>query len=126
LKSGVKIKVLGDLSLFPDDVREKFKSLVDKTKNNNSYFLNIALVMVVVKKFLAQLKNIALMLNNGVLSPEILMNLFLKIILYLVLTPDLIIRTGGDFRTSNFLPWQSIYSEWFFLIRNGLNLAKKI
>jgi undecaprenyl diphosphate synthase len=29
--------------------------------------------------------------------------------------PDLIIRTGGEKRTSNFLPWQSVYSEWFFL-----------
>ena len=35
--------------------------------------------------------------------------------LYIEESPDLVIRTGGDIRTSNFMPWQTVYSEWFFV-----------
>jgi undecaprenyl diphosphate synthase len=45
--------------------------------------------------------------------------------LYLNSDPELIIRTGGDCRTSNFLPWQGIYSEWFFVEKTWPELEKE-
>jgi tritrans,polycis-undecaprenyl-diphosphate synthase [geranylgeranyl-diphosphate specific] len=115
LKSNVKIRVLGDLSLFPDEVRDGFSELIEKTKDNDSYFFNIAFGYGGREEILRAVKNIASDVKSGVLNPEDIDESVFEDNLYLSSTPDLIIRTGGDFRTSNFLPWQSIYSEWFFL-----------
>ena len=54
-----------------------------------------------------------------------------KLLLPQYLQPDIVIRTGGEQRTSNFLPWQSVYSEWFFLKKtwpefNKIDLKKVI
>ena len=114
-KYKIRINVIGRYYLFPEKVQEKIKKVMDLTKNYNNYRINVALayggreeIIDAVKKIAEKLKNKELKIN------EINEKTFAEN-LYLDKEPNLIIRTGGEQRTSNFLPWQSIYSEWFFL-----------
>ena len=110
LNSGVRIRVLGDLSLFPEDVRLRIDELVEKTKNNDSYFFNVALGYGGREEILRAVKRIANDVLTKNLSVEDIDESVFEDNLYLSSCPDLIIRTGGERRTSNFLPWQSTYS----------------
>ena len=114
--SGVKLTVLGDLRQFDKDIREKVKKASKLNKKNFKINLIMAInygarqeitnaVQKVCKKLL--LKKIAL---KQVTQQEIASNLYTKNIP----DPDLIIRTGGDSRLSNFLLWQAAYSELIF------------
>ena len=80
----------------------------EKTKQNKNYIINFAIayggrqeIISAVKKLIEEKKEI----NEKNFQKS----------LWLQDEPDLIIRTGGEKRTSNFLPWQSIYSEWIFI-----------
>ena len=124
-KSGVKFSVVGDLSFFPSKLKEKLGLLVDKTKSNNSYFFNIALGYGGREEILFAMKRIAQRVEKGELSSDDIDEDVVKKNLFLSSEPDLIIRTGGDCRTSNFLPWQSIYSEWFFVDKKWPEFEKE-
>lgn len=104
----VKIKFIGDLSLVPEDIRDLCLKLEEKTKDYEKYKLNFCFAyggrLELVKAF-NKIKN-----KKGDITEEDISNS-----LWLKSNPDLIIRTGDAMRTSNFLPWQSVYSEWVFL-----------
>ena len=104
----VKIKFLGDLNLIPEELQKLCKELEEKTKNNNKFILNFCIAYGGRQEIIQAVKKIV---DNGqeITEDSIQKNLYLQD------EPDLIIRTGGQIRTSNFLPWQSTYSEWFFL-----------
>jgi undecaprenyl diphosphate synthase len=117
IKSGIKIKILGELSLFPEDIISLLNKSESISKNNNKLNLIIAInygsrqeITYAVKKIVkeALLKKI----NINDISEDTITNF-----LYTegVPEPDLIIRTGGDCRLSNFLLWQSAYSELLFI-----------
>ena len=117
IKSGIKIKILGELSLFPEDIISLLNKSVSISKNNNKLNLIIAInygsrqeITYAVKKIVkeALLKKI----NINDINEDTITNF-----LYTegVPEPDLIIRTGGDCRLSNFLLWQSAYSELLFI-----------
>jgi len=125
LNSGVRIRVLGDLSLFPEDVRLRIDELVEKTKNNDSYFFNVALGYGGREEILRAVKRIANDVLTKNLSVEDIDESVFEDNLYLSSCPDLIIRTGGERRTSNFLPWQSTYSEWVFLDKKWPEFSKE-
>jgi undecaprenyl diphosphate synthase len=114
----VKIKFIGDLSLIPEDIRELALELEDKTKNYNNYKLNFCFAyggrLELVHAF-NKLKD-----KKGKITEEDITNE-----LWLKDEPDLIIRTGNAVRTSNFLPWQSAYSEWIFLEKMWPAFAKE-
>lgn len=115
IKEKIRVKVLGDISLFPISLQEKLKLLEERTKDHKGYFFNLALGYGGREEILKAVKEIAQLVKSDKLrSVDIDEDLF-KQHLYLASEPDLIIRTGGDRRTSNFLPWQSTYSEWFFI-----------
>jgi len=125
INSGVRVKILGDLELFSVDIKQKVLDIVEKTKDNDSYFLNVAFGYGGREEILRATKNIALKVKQGVLDvTDIDKDLFAEH-LYLSSEPDFIIRTGGDIRTSNFLPWQSVYSEWFFLDKKWPEFEKE-
>ena len=110
-KYGIKIKFVGDFSLIPIELAEQCKKLELETKNNKNYTLNFALAYGGREEIISAVKSI---LKNKTQPENINHEVFEKS-LWLSSQPDLIIRTGGECRTSNFLPWQSTYSEWLFL-----------
>ena len=109
-RNGVHVKFLGDLSSLPDQIQNSLKEMEKKLSKNKRIFLNIALnyggrdeIIYAVKKTKKQLNNITI--------KDIQNNLYTKDIP----DPDVIIRTGGQMRLSNFLLWQSSYAELFFI-----------
>jgi len=112
----VRLMAVGDMSVMPPRVLAELNDAIDKTRNNKLMTLVLALsysgrwdIMNAVKKIAAEHKSGALSLD------EIDEKLFPG---YLVTNgipePDLLIRTGGDFRISNFLLWESAYTEFYF------------
>lgn len=114
-KNNVKFICTGDLEKLPEDVLHELLDAIEKTKNNTLLTLNLALSysgrwdIVNAAKKLAQ-DAIDKKINVGDIDEELFAG-------YLALKdipdPDLLIRTGGDYRISNFLLWQAAYSELY-------------
>jgi tritrans,polycis-undecaprenyl-diphosphate synthase [geranylgeranyl-diphosphate specific] len=107
----IKIKFIGNLSLLPKELQEDCLRLEKETEKNTDFIVNFALAYGGREEIISAVKKI---LKNKTKPEELNENLFEEN-LYLKSKPDIIIRTGGEKRTSNFLTWQSGYSEWFFL-----------
>jgi len=110
-KNKIKIRFIGNLSLLPKDLQEQCKELEKQTEKNNYYIANFCIAYGGKQELIEAIKKI---LKNKTKENEITEQT-IKQNLYLSDEPDMIIRTGGEKRTSNFLPWQSAYSEWFFI-----------
>ena len=110
-KYGIKIRFIGNLSLLPEDLREQCIKLVKETEKNNNFIVNFALAYGGRQEIIEAVKKI---LKNKIKPNDFNEQIFEQN-LYISSQPDMIIRTGGEKRTSNFLPWQGAYSEWFFL-----------
>lgn len=104
----LKIKFIGDLNLVPKEIKELVLELEEDTKNYDNFIVNFCFAY----GGRLELLNAFNKLKNS--KKEITENDITNA-LWLSSEPDFIIRTGGTNRTSNFLPWQSVYSEWFFL-----------
>lgn len=111
----IRINFIGRLEMLDKELQNTINTLMNKTKDYNNLTINFAVayggrseIVDAVKKIATEVKENKL--NIKEINEETILNK-----LYIKEEPDLIIRTGGDFRTSNFLPFQSTYSEWFFL-----------
>ena len=114
-KEDIKINFIGRIHLFPKDVYEKMRELMDRTKNHKSFIINFAMAYGGREEVVDAVMKLSQDVKSGKLSAEEINEEIFQDYLYTPDEPDLIIRTGGDHRTSNFLIWQSNYSEWFFL-----------
>lgn len=115
----VRITIIGRRQLIPGDVREVLETLENVTKDYNNYFLNIAVAYGGRAEIVDATRKIALMVKEGNLSVDDIDEKVIESNLYTSgipnSDPDLIIRTSGEERISNFLLWQSAYSELVFL-----------
>lgn len=107
----IRMKFIGNLNLLPEDLAEQCRVLEKETEKNSNYIVNFALAYGGRQEIIEAVKKI---LRNKVKEDDVTEETFKKA-LWLENEPDLIIRTGGEKRTSNFLPWQSAYSELIFL-----------
>ena len=114
-KNKIRIRVIGRKHLLPEKVQEALTKLEEATKDYNDYVFNLALAYGGREEIIDGIKKLAQDVKEGKVNVEDINEEMFKKYLYLADEPDLIIRTGGEQRTSNFLPWQSIYSEWIFL-----------
>lgn len=103
----IKIRFPGKLSLLPEDLQKLCKEIEENTENNENYKINFCLAYGGRQELIEAFNKIKD--EKEITEQDISNNLWLKD------EPNIIIRTGNQMRTSNFLPWQSIYSEWFFL-----------
>ncbi|MEK6885455.1 MAG: polyprenyl diphosphate synthase [Nanoarchaeota archaeon] len=108
-KNQVKIRFIGDLSLVPEDIKEICLNLEEKTKKYNKYMFNFCFAYGGRQELTAAVNKLIKSGKKQVTESDITNALWLSS------EPQFIIRTGGKTRSSNFLPWQSVYSEWFFL-----------
>jgi tritrans,polycis-undecaprenyl-diphosphate synthase [geranylgeranyl-diphosphate specific] len=107
----IRFRFIGNLSLIPEELKEECEKLEKETKRYSNYIVNIAIAYSGRQEILNAIKSI---IKNKIKINDINEDA-VKRFLYLNDEPDLIIRTGGEKRTSNFLIWQSAYSEWIFL-----------
>lgn len=114
----VKIRFIGDLYLVPEDLKKQALELEELTKNNSQLQINFCFAYS-GRSELVHAFNKLLQQGKKQIKEEDITNS-----LWLSSEPDMIIRTGNTIRTSNFLPWQSVYSEWFFLDKMWPELTK--
>lgn len=107
----VKIVHLGNLNGIPEKLKDKIEGAVELTKDNKKMTLNIAFNYGGRKEIIDAVKRIV---EDGVIADKV-DEALLSSYMYTVNIPDpdLIIRTGGEMRISNFLVWQSVYSEYY-------------
>lgn len=113
----VGVKFIGRVWLLPSKIQDKIKNVEVFTKNNKKHFLNIAVAYGGQQEITDATKKIVSEVLKGALRPSDLNETIIKEHLFTngQPAPDLIIRTGGEKRLSNFLPFQSAYSELIFL-----------
>ncbi|XP_065057833.1 dehydrodolichyl diphosphate synthase complex subunit DHDDS-like [Rhopilema esculentum] len=117
MKYGVCVRVLGDASLLPEDVRTSVARVVDFSKMNSKSTLNVAMAYSSRHEITEAVKEIAAGIKNGLLAKNDLNELLLEKCLYSRKSADvdLLIRTSGEVRLSDFLMWQSSYSMLAFV-----------
>lgn len=112
IAKGAKLQILGDMSRFPEDIAKKTLDMIGKSANNKKITVSFALnyggrdeILRAIKKIVSekiQAENITEETISTHLDTSGMPD------------PDLVIRTGGEQRTSGYLPWQSVYSELYF------------
>jgi len=110
----VKIKVIGNISLLPEKLQDAIKKAEEATKNYKNYIVNFCIAYGGQEEIAEMVKKIAEKVKDGKVSIDKITLETVKDNLYLSSEPDIIIRTSGEQRTSNFLVFQQAYSEWFF------------
>jgi len=108
---GVRIVHVGRLEAMPKKVREKVRQSMEVTKNNDQLILNIAWNYGGRDEIVYALQKI---IQEGIPAEEVTEDVVTQHLFTRCPDPDLIIRTSGEIRVSNFLLWQSAYSEWYF------------
>lgn len=115
-RTGIKLRIIGDMGGLPDGVRKEFIRAMDYTKDCNGLVLSLAVNYGSRKEMITAVKNTSKdVLTKKISVDDIDDELFSK---YLYTAdspdPDLMIRTSNELRISNFLLWQSAYTEFYF------------
>lgn len=116
LKNRVKLNVIGNLHQLPKIVQKELQYVVEKTQNNNEMTLTLALSYGGREELAKALRQVAIKVKNNLISPEKIDQFIINEHLYTQNLPDvdLLIRTSGEKRISNFLLWQIAYAELYF------------
>lgn len=112
----IKIKVLGDISVLSKGMQNSINKAIERTKENTGLTLNIAFNYGGRAEITYALKQISEEIKNNNIKIEDINEELISSYLYTKgqPDPDLLIRTSGELRTSNFLPWQLAYTEFYF------------
>jgi tritrans,polycis-undecaprenyl-diphosphate synthase [geranylgeranyl-diphosphate specific] len=121
----IRINFIGRIQLFPKTVYQKMSELMEATKNYNDHIVNFAMAYGGREELVDAIKKIGRAIEAGEITNDQINEELVNKHVYMPDEPDLIIRTGGDHRTSNFLVWQSWYSEWFFLEKTWPEFEKE-
>lgn len=113
-QKGIRIRTIGRLEMFPPDIQKGVRKLMKATEQHSNITVNFAFGYGGREEIVDACKKIAEEVKyNGVLPEHITEEYFAQH-LYLNSDPDIMIRTGGEMRISNFLLWQNSYTELFF------------
>jgi undecaprenyl diphosphate synthase len=111
IKQGIKINIIGKKKGLPNDIKETIKNIEKKTINNKRITLSLALNYGSKEEII----NACKILSNNKKKKINIKNFEEKLYTKNIPHPDILIRTGGNKRLSNFLLWQLAYSEIFFI-----------
>ena len=123
----IKVKILGDITALSAGMQKSIINCMERTKNNTGVTFNIALnyggrdeIVRAVKKIAEQVKEEKIKIED-INEKMISNNLYTEG----MPDPDLVIRTSGEIRLSNFLPWQVVYSEFLFVDKNWPDFSEE-
>lgn len=118
-KYKVRVMAIGRRNLLPEKIQKLIAEVEESTKGNSSFYLNIALAYGGRAEIVDATRELAALVKEGKLEPGQISEKLIEDHLYTKhlpqQEPDLIIRTGSESRLSNFLLWQSAYSELFIV-----------
>lgn len=123
----IKVKVLGDITRLSEGMQKSIKKCMERTKNNTGVTFNIALNYGGRNEILSAVKNIAYEVKNGNINVEEITEDTISNNLYTAgePDPDLLIRTSGELRLSNFLLWQLAYTEFLFVDKHWPDFSEE-
>ena len=112
----IKLHVIGNIEALPKNVQKKLLEVLEKTKNNNKLTLTLALSYGAREEIIKSVKELCIKVKNNIISPSDIDEKIINQHLYTRNFPDvdLLIRTSGEQRISNFLLWQIAYAELYF------------
>ncbi len=115
-KNGVKLTAIGDLKKLPPKTYDALRDGIEKTKDNKNITLNLALNYSAKWELREAVKKISGLVSSGELSQEEVTDELISqhLTTHNMPDPELLIRTSGEHRVSNFLLWQIAYSEFYF------------
>ena len=115
-EKGIRIQVIGERQLVPDEMKETIEYAESKTKDFDNYHFNMAIAYGGRQEIISAIKDIANKVKAGEIDAEDITEEMVSDYLYTtgMPDPDLVLRTSGEFRISNFLLWQMAYSELYF------------
>jgi undecaprenyl diphosphate synthase len=118
-KNKVRVRFIGRLGMLPEKVQKAAKEAMDATKDYDDYIVNFCVAYGGREEIIDGINKA---IKEGVKSVD--EKTFSKY-LYIQSDPDIIIRTSGEKRLSNFLMWHSAYSEFFFLDKHWPDFSKE-
>ncbi len=112
-KNDIKLMAIGDIGSLPPEVQRELKEAIEKTKNNKRMVLNLALSYSGRWEIIEAVRDIARDVKTGKISVDDINDKLFSSYLKTagIPDPDLLIRTSGEYRISNFLLWQIAYTE---------------
>ena len=113
--NGIRLQTIGRTQKLPDDTRKILLKIIKKTASNKDMVLTLALSYGGRQEIMDAIKNIAMMIEGGRISASEISEQMISNALYTagMPEPDLLIRTSGECRISNFLLWQIAYTELY-------------
>ena len=114
-KNKVRVNVIGRLDMFPKGLRKSMLDIMEITKQHKNLVVNFAMAYGGRQEIIDAFKRIAKKIKENKIKINTINEKLITNNLYLKSEPDLVIRPGGEIRTSNFLTWQSVYSELIFM-----------
>ena len=116
IDNGIKLNVIGDIEALNDKPKSKLKSIISETKNNKKLNLNLAISYGSKQEIVNAIREVYNKVKNNIISSKNIDENIINEHLYTRNLPnvDLLIRTGGERRVSNFLLWQIAYAELYF------------
>ncbi len=115
LDNNIRLNVIGQIEKLPEDVQQVLHKTMTLTKENNGLMLNLALSYGGRAEIVRMVREIATKTKKGEIDPDLITPELVSDFLYTkgMPDPDLLIRTSGEMRISNFLLWQIAYTEIF-------------
>ncbi len=116
----IKVKILGDITALSKKMQKSINTCMERTKNNTGVTFNIAINYGGREEIIHAVKNISKEVKENRIDIDDITEVLISDNLYTngQPDPDLLIRTSGEIRTSNFLPWQLVYTEFLFIDKN--------
>jgi len=116
IKNNIRLKAIGNLELLPASAKKELLDVIEKTETNTRMTLTLALSYGSRAELVNAIKEISIKVKNNIISPETIDESIINQHLYTHDLPDvdLLIRTSGEHRISNFLLWQIAYAELYF------------
>ncbi len=111
---GVRFRFIGRISMLPDKVQRSIVDLMEKTATHDKITVNFAMAYSGKCELVDACTKVGEMVAQGKIKPANIDEKLFASCLYFDTPIDLIIRTSGENRTSDFLPWQGGYAEWIF------------
>ena len=123
----IRVKILGDITRLSQGMQKSIAKCMERTKENTGVTFNIALNYGGRDEIVRAIKSIANQVKEEKLEIESINEEMVSNNLYTngQPDPDLLIRTSGELRTSNFLPWQIVYSEFIFINKHWPDFTEK-
>jgi tritrans,polycis-undecaprenyl-diphosphate synthase [geranylgeranyl-diphosphate specific] len=119
----VKVRFIGRLNMLPERVQVAAKKAMEATKNYNDYIVNFCVAYGGREEIVDGINKVIKDVKEGKIDK--VDDESFKNYLYINSDPDIVIRTSGEYRLSNYLTWHTTYSEWFFLEKQWPDFSKE-